>query len=477
MKHNVYRSILSKISIAVPWFGKAMLDVAIQKRGFTPDTVGPLTLLQIIDEINPKLSRHLTDCSSILLVGSAQVLADTDDQVTFVNTEAKKIISCYAGHEVKDPKEQFRILHQAGFIAPTKALKNLQVRERFDQNLKRHYNISISPIWSAGVISGVSSVIQDITIKKALENELHSSYESLEEEVHEREKIELALKNSQKASLSSAHQAGMAEIATEVLHNIGNILNSLNIGVEAIQKTINNSEHSKLILVNNMIQQHTKDLSAFLANDQKGKKIPDFLVHLEKVLSSEFKHLKVEADEVLKRVQLIKDVIASQQTHAKGGEFKEEVFIPEIVEDALAMQFNALIRHDIKVIKKFQSVAPVLAQKPKLIHVLLNLIKNSKEAMSENNAEQKILAIEIGAANDNVFIKITDSGQGIPKENLSKIFVHGFTTKPDGHGFGLHYCANALTEMGGSLSVTSDGPNKGTTFTILLPQKSALKTG
>jgi signal transduction histidine kinase len=66
-------------------------------------------------------------------------------------------------------------------------------------------------------------------------------------------------------------------------------------------------------------------------------------------------------------------------------------------------------------------------------------------------------------------IRVEDNGIGIPPENLTRIFSHGFTTRPDGHGFGLHIGAINAREMGGSLSVASEGTGRGATFTLILP--------
>jgi signal transduction histidine kinase len=68
-----------------------------------------------------------------------------------------------------------------------------------------------------------------------------------------------------------------------------------------------------------------------------------------------------------------------------------------------------------------------------------------------------------------VAIIVRDNGVGILPENLTRIFGHGFTTKKDGHGFGLHSGALAAKQMNGALSVQSAGPGKGAAFTLELP--------
>ena len=66
-------------------------------------------------------------------------------------------------------------------------------------------------------------------------------------------------------------------------------------------------------------------------------------------------------------------------------------------------------------------------------------------------------------------IEVEDNGCGIRDEDLQRIFHHGFTTKKNGHGFGLHVSANAATEMGAKLHVHSDGPGRGASFFLDIP--------
>ncbi|MBT5707447.1 MAG: ATP-binding protein [Verrucomicrobia bacterium] len=79
------------------------------------------------------------------------------------------------------------------------------------------------------------------------------------------------------------------------------------------------------------------------------------------------------------------------------------------------------------------------------------------------------MTIAIGPSPHGVRISVIDTGVGIPKENLTKIFAFGFTTRKEGHGFGLHSSALAAKEMGGELTGESDGMEKGAAFHLDLP--------
>ena len=162
----------------------------------------------------------------------------------------------------------------------------------------------------------------------------------------------------------------------------------------------------------------------------------------------------------------MKNVITTQQTYAKTQFFNEKINPVNIVEDAMAIKAEVISKNNIRLNRKYYNVPDIYVQKTKLINVLMNLIKNSTEAMVNNEINNKILTIEINQNEKEVYIKIYDNGDGILKENLSKIFNHGFTTKKSGHGFGLHTCANSVKEMNGKIIADSEGLGKGASFTI-----------
>jgi signal transduction histidine kinase len=297
----------------------------------------------------------------------------------------------------------------------------------------------------------------------ALEQHKHN----LEDMVNKRTK---QLKITQKKLLDSAHSSGMAEIATGVLHNIGNILNSVNISSQVILETVETSKIDGLLKANQMINENIEQISDFISNDPKGKKLLPYYLSVGDMIKNEHKKLSHEVRSLSGKISLMKDVIATQQNYAKTEFFDEQVNLINIIEDALSMQLQSLVRHGVTVSKNYNEVPDIFVQKSKLINVLMNLIKNAKEAVDNNPDGNKFINIEINQADaNNVSIKINDNGIGISKENLNKIFTHGFTTKKSGHGFGLHTCANSMTEMGGRLSVKSDGPGKGASFKLTFP--------
>jgi signal transduction histidine kinase len=170
-----------------------------------------------------------------------------------------------------------------------------------------------------------------------------------------------------------------------------------------------------------------------------------------------------------RNVEHIKEIVAMQQNYATFGGVKEMINVAELVEDSLRLNEDALSRHDVEVIRVFETVPPLNAERHKILQVLVNLLRNAKHACDDSERADKRLTVRVAHGEGRIRISVMDNGVGIPPENLTRIFNHGFTTRKDGHGFGLHSGALAAKEMGGSLTVHSDGPGQGAIFTLELP--------
>jgi len=291
-----------------------------------------------------------------------------------------------------------------------------------------------------------------------------------------RKETEQTLADAQNQLVDAAHKSGMADMATGVLHNIGNILNSVNLASEEIHRISNNSKITGLLKAGDMLLKNDDNIDDFLTQDARGKKLPEYFIKIGKVLNIEISDIQKESKELIAKTTMMKEVISTQQTYARSGFHNEQLNLPELVEDALKIQDAALKKWGVKLNTQFSNTPACIGQKSKLLQVITNLIKNAKEAMGDNDQfnKPKEMLIETGMANNNtVYLKIKDNGCGINEKQLTKIFNHGFTTKKTGHGFGLHTCANAMTEMKGSLNVDSEGVQKGACFTVKLPRKKA----
>ncbi len=289
-------------------------------------------------------------------------------------------------------------------------------------------------------------------------------------DITEAKAAEAQLAEMNKQLHDASRQAGMAEVATGVLHNVGNVLNSVNVSAGLVLEKLRNSKAPKLGKAAALLTSHAADLAEYLHADPNGKKLPGYLANLGAHLAAENADIVREVDQLGRNIEHIKEVIAMQQSYAKVSGVFETLPAERLVEDAIAMNSGSFEHHGVLLKRDFAAAPPVLVDRHKVLQILINLLRNAKNALDDAGRIDKRIAITIAPSGaDRVRIDVTDNGVGISPENLTRIFGHGFTTKASGHGFGLHSGANAAREIGGDLSVQSAGLGKGATFTLELP--------
>ena len=271
--------------------------------------------------------------------------------------------------------------------------------------------------------------------------------------------------------VSISRQAGMAEVATAVLHNVGNVLNSVNISAAVVADAVRKSRSGNVSRVAAMMHEHAVDLGHFMTHEPKGRQLPDYLAKLGERLAHENRSILDEIACLTSNIQHINDIVAMQQNYAQVGGVTEKIRITVLIEDAFRMNMGAFDRHHIQLVRDYDAAhcPEITVDKHKVLQILVNLISNAKYACAESDQREKRVAIRVALVDGCVRIFCEDNGIGIPGENLTRIFSHGFTTRRNGHGFGLHSSALAAKEMGGKLVAQSDGPGKGATFTLELP--------
>jgi signal transduction histidine kinase len=285
----------------------------------------------------------------------------------------------------------------------------------------------------------------------------------------ERIRAEQELEDVHKQLVEASRRGGMAEVATNVLHNVGNVLNSVNISTGLLVEGVKKSRTSSLARVVVLLQEHAHDLGEFITHDSRDKHLPAHLARLSEQLRAEQETNVRELDSLQRNVEHIKEIVAMQQDYATFGGVKEMVNVVNLVEDSLRINEGALSRHRVEVIREFETVPPLNVEKHKILQILVNLLRNAKYACDDSERADKRLTVRVANGDGRIRISVMDNGVGILPENLTRIFNYGFTTQKGGHGFGLHSGALAAKEMGGSLTVHSDGPGQGAAFTLELP--------
>jgi PAS domain S-box-containing protein len=299
-----------------------------------------------------------------------------------------------------------------------------------------------------GEIIGTFGISKDITPIKEAEAKL--------EQVH-------------KQLLEASRQAGMAEVATSVLHNVGNVLNSVNVASFCVAESLKKSKTASLSKVVALLHEHEADLGNFFTNDPKGKQLPGYLSQLAGHLAGEQAAALDELALLQKNIEHIKEIVAMQQNYARTSGVPEQVGVVDLVEDAFRMNTGAMERHHVNVVRDYPAKPVVLIEKHKVLQILVNLIRNAKYACDDSGRQDKQIILRVANGNGSIKISVIDNGVGIPAENMARIFNHGFTTRENGHGFGLHSGALAAKEIGGNLIAFSEGPGRGATFTLELP--------
>ncbi len=295
--------------------------------------------------------------------------------------------------------------------------------------------------------------------------------------IFERRRAARELEKAHREMLDLSRRAGMAEVATGILHNVGNVLNSVSVSAAVMEDRLRRSKIGNLRLATQMLGEQNGSLAEFLTHDPKGKALPEYLHRAAGQLDKERDELVAEAGVMGKHIEHIKTIVAMQQDYAKVTSISEDLDAVKLVEDALHLNETAMHRHSIRVAREIDpACGAVRADRHKVLQILVNLIRNAKQAMTAGIGERVLTLIVEHGEEGRMALRVRDTGVGIPPENLAKIFNHGFTTKPDGHGFGLHGSANAAREMGGNLTGHSDGPGRGATFTLDLPAVTAQPT-
>ena len=322
-------------------------------------------------------------------------------------------------------------------------------------------------------IIGTFGIDKDITALKEAEQQLEKVHRQL---------------------VTVSREAGMAEIATNVLHNVGNVLNSVVVSTGLIATRLRGSKTKGFVDAMRLMDEHRADMGAFLSKDERGKLLPDYLQKLVATLTAERTYLLEELESLNKGLDHIRDIVTTQQSYAGAPtSVLEPLLISDVLEDALRMNLGSLARRDVSVIKHWPNVPKAQLDKHLILQIIVNLVGNAIQAMESVTDRPRRLTIRAekfpvprtnaATATDPsvsvdptvaalIRVEVEDNGEGITPENLARLFTHGFTTRKEGHGFGLHSCALAAKAMAATIRAHSDGPGKGARFTLDLPFKA-----
>lgn len=311
---------------------------------------------------------------------------------------------------------------------------------------------------------------QEISAHERTELELNEKTRQLTREIEERVRMEAEIERGHKQLLVTSRLAGMAEVATSVLHNVGNVMTNVNVLSGSIVEHVRNSKAASVARLGELLGDHRSNLPSFLTEDERGRKVPDFVQRVGARLVEEQSELLHKVKALNDSIEHINEIVAMQQGYAKASSLLETVAPQEVIEDALRMHGESLKRHGIRLVRDFAPVPAMTMDRHKILQILFNLLENAKYAcLQAYSAESRVMVTLRPVPSGLIQISVADNGMGIAAENLTRMFAQGFSTRKGGHGFGLHSSVLAAQEMGGKLAVSSDGVGKGATFTLEIP--------
>ena len=273
--------------------------------------------------------------------------------------------------------------------------------------------------------------------------------------------------------MTVSRKAGMAEISAGVLHNVGNVLSSVLVSATTLGELLRESRVSGLVKATGLLEERREDLPAFLATD-RGKLVVPYLIQVAAHLTDEVEAAQGDLTRIQQGIEHIRVIVTSQQSYAKASVLSEELRLSQVLDDVLGLNSTRFDKHEVKIVRRFEADPAIVTDRHKIMQIMINLISNALHALKEvpgaGSGVQHTLTITMRITVDgNVAVDVADSGVGIAPDRLGRIFEFGYTTRKDGHGFGLHSSALTAKELGGQLRVASEGVGRGATFTLELP--------
>jgi signal transduction histidine kinase len=260
----------------------------------------------------------------------------------------------------------------------------------------------------------------------------------------------------------------MSQVATGILHNVGNVLSSVNVAADLVNQKLTDMSVGDLKKLTEILDEHAGDLASFVRDDARGQHLQPFLSALSTELTTQRNAALEEVESLSRGVEHICDLVKSQQSYAVTKDLLEPTDLAKLINDASRISEQALFEDPGLTIERcYEDLPDIAVDRHRVLEILVNLVTNARQAME--GLENRHLILSLCRKEELVCIQVKDTGKGLSEEQHTQVFHAGYTTKPTGMGYGLHSSANAATEVQGKLTAASDGPGTGSTFTLEFP--------
>ncbi len=438
-----------------------------------------------IQEVNESLHQSSAILEGVFRqMGDALVVVDAAGKPLMANSEAERLFcvttlvedpsSWFARYEMSDTQDGHALAIDALPLDQVQRGQHIEAMEVIVRDPEAETWICLSiaarPFYHQDeddpTIAGVVFVFRDVTLRHQAKMALQRSKAELEQLVDERTRD---LRTAQRKLVDLAHQSGRAEVAASVLHNVGNVLNSINVAAMVATEKLQALPVRQFERVAALAERHQGD-GDFWVRSRKGQMVPRFLTQLSNALRGKRDALNEQLRELLDHLEHIRRIIELQNRMVTSTPLLEELNLSDIADDAIRINEAGIRNRHIEIVRQYEGLPGLAIERHKVLQILVNLIKNAIHAVAEMDLGSRQIEVSVGWGRDKHWrVAVRDTGVGISQKHLGELFRFGFTTRKDGHGIGLHSCANVAKAMGGSLSASSEGQGCGAMFVLEVP--------
>lgn len=300
-------------------------------------------------------------------------------------------------------------------------------------------------------------------------NRLNTSLFELNRDLEHRVKLRTQqLYETQRKLLREAHAAGINQVTTEILHNVGNIVNSIGLSIDVMKDSFTEDEFNQFKEVMRILEQKIqhRDLNGLEA-------ILEFVRVFGTKTQRDMNSLKSVLESLEKFVVHLRRLTEVQKLQLPNVPYEAEVNLDLLIQDSLHLAgLNGPDNFGVEVHPGIKKIGRFISDEHRLMQIFVNLLVNAKHAVFASRPQDRKIAILARVVGQSLVLTIEDNGCGIKKEDLRNLFQAGFTTKAEGNGLGLHNSANQIRFLGGEIGVFSYGESQGAIFTIRLPYRT-----